>query len=558
MNENEMNENEINEFEALSAAFCENSLDRAGTLRLARLLRDNPGLESGLRSQLNVDSILTQSARNDSAKFLSGLKRKMVTTPRVGISGVLPRPTAFHLVLPWSVAAVFLISTFLLWNQLIQKFETNSPAPVATVVETPLAVAGDPAPVVASVPPVSMAVEPAESRFCRVVNEGSVLLASGERIAEPLLAAGEYSVGNTPAGLQFSSGIQVAIRGPAKFRLINGLNLELMQGSIRVVVPQDERGFTVHVPGGSLEDLGTEFGVAVSTETGEAELLVFEGRVNVRDQMQTKIGSVHEGNSVVLTADGVSYGVVANPAQFLAPSEVRYLSWSMDSLNLQADSDLLAYYPWRDSGATENAKNMAMRYFSGTPEIKGTRTVSGRWDNKSAMLFDNDGDYMQIEIGEKLPQLTVAAWINVDRLDHTINAIFDSNGWNKGGVHLQITRLGQVWVGVHGELPEQRVLSAQIRPGRWHHVIATVDCVKHERRVYIDGKLSSSAAIPENIQFVQPGSCRLGNWLADETNTVTSDRGLSGRIDEFAVWKRVLDGDEVKQLWRSGTPYLAN
>ena len=556
-----MNDNEMNEFEELASAFLENSLDRAGAVRLAKMLRDKPELDSELRLQLLTDSLMTQSSRDDSTKFLSSLERKMESIPRVGISEPLVQPestSTFYRVLPWSLTAVFLVSTFLLWGQLVKSFERTVPAQVATVVEKPISNGSEAIEKTDPTPPVSRAVEPVESRFCRVVNEGSVQLVSGEPIIDPLLSAGVFVVGDSAAGLQFSSGTQVAIRGPAKFKLIDGLNIGLDYGSIRVVVPQDERGFTVKVPGGSLEDLGTEFGVSVSSETGEAELLVFEGRVNVRDVAGKKIDAVKEGNAIALTSNGRSYEVSANPSQFLAPSEVRFLSWSMDSLDLVADPDLIVYFPWRDVGRSETAKNMAMRYISGTPEIKGTRTVTGRWDSKSAMMFDSEGEYMQVELDDELPQLSVAAWININRLDHSINAIFDSNGWKPGGIHFQITRLGQVWMGVHGEIPDDRVLSSQIGPGRWHHVIATVDCVKHERRVYIDGKLSSSATIPETIEFVRPGSCRLGNWLPDETDTVNVDRGLSGRIDEFGVWKRVLDGDEVKQLWQSGNPYLAN
>ena len=81
--------------------------------------------------------------------------------------------------------------------------------------------------------------------------------------------------------VRLANGAEMVIEGPARFNIINDLNVHLPLGRVAVrCTTKQTHGFTVRVPGGHVVDLGTEFGVEVNEE-GEARLHVFEGEVQV-------------------------------------------------------------------------------------------------------------------------------------------------------------------------------------------------------------------------------------------------------------------------------------
>jgi hypothetical protein len=55
---------------------------------------------------------------------------------------------------------------------------------------------------------------------------------------------------------------------------------------------------------------------------------------------------------------------------------------------------------------------------------------------------------------------------------------------------------------------------------------------------------------------LQPGQCRLGNWLGDGHFREDSSRALCGLVDELAIWDRALSAAEVAALTESGRPSL--
>ena len=81
--------------------------------------------------------------------------------------------------------------------------------------------------------------------------------------------------------LEFSSGAQVILEGPAEFT-INGENSSnLALGRLAAAVPKGAEGFTVETPNMDVIDLGTEFGVVVE-EDGNIDVHVFKGLVQTK------------------------------------------------------------------------------------------------------------------------------------------------------------------------------------------------------------------------------------------------------------------------------------
>jgi hypothetical protein len=68
------------------------------------------------------------------------------------------------------------------------------------------------------------------------------------------------------ARLQFDSGAEVILEGPAEFQLITDEQLWLTQGQLSVFVPPSAAGFRVDTPAMSVIDLGTEFSVKIAPD----------------------------------------------------------------------------------------------------------------------------------------------------------------------------------------------------------------------------------------------------------------------------------------------------
>ena len=70
-------------------------------------------------------------------------------------------------------------------------------------------------------------------------------------------------------------------------------------------------------------------------------------------------------------------------------------------------------------------------------------------------------------------------------------------------------------------------------------------------RVYVNGILALERHW-QSEQVLRPG-CRLGNWLS-VANVGPKHRALRGRVDELAIWNRVLSLEEIKNLVDLGRP----
>ena len=179
--------------------------------------------------------------------------------------------------------------------------------------------------------------------------------------------------------------------------------------------------------------------------------------------------------------------------------------------------------------------------------------VSGRWPGKDALLFDRLSDFAELEIPGEFAELTVAVWVSIDRLDHTFNAIFDSNGWESGDFHQQVQRSGFPYVdirdgAVHGS---GKGFGSAIPIGQWSHLAAVLSLRAQTARVYVNGSLSYERPLQKDATL-RPGLCRIGNWLP--RGDYEPVRALSGRMDELAIWNRALSQKELETQVERGRP----
>ncbi len=533
-------------FDAALARYLDGEPEPEDITRLAEALRGDASLRAEMSRLLEVDDLIRQSqgigaddrsfvdalalqleSEDHGLDFVRGIERRIGT-------GRARRPGSK--LIPWAIAASACAVAAL-------ALATRDRRPQATV---------------ALVPPAASSKSTIEPPVVALlVNEVNATFAPGAGPKDVGFGPGVYRLDAGTVHLRFSNGADVVCRSPARFTILDAMHMSLEQGVLRAVVPDSAHGFTVKAPSVDYEDLGTEFGVSVRSDRLESELHVFTGRVDLKSPRGDRISSVVSGNAVRV-ADGKSRSAGwADSTLFPDPSTLDFERWVRWQSGFRLDSALVCYYPFlEDPGDDRLLRDHATGPRRANGRIKGARWVSGRWPGKKALLFDNDADTVELTIPGTLNDFTIAAWINVDRLDYPLNAILNSDGWDPGDLHWQVERSGDLHLGAHSltrstswKRSDPRV---PVPLGQWAHVALVVMRGMSSGRMYVNGELAAETRLNSPKNPVKPGACSLGNYVPFAGETNSPRRGLRGRMDEFAVWGRSLGPDEIRGLAERG------
>ena len=397
---------------------------------------------------------------------------------------------------------------------------------------------------------------PAPAPFtARLVNEAGAVFADHRSPGDPGFSPGTYELKEGMVHLRFASGADLVFEAPARFELVDAMRARVHWGQVRSIVPPTAKGFTIATEGVDFEDIGTEFGLRVERGTGASSMHVFEGQVNVRKEGSGALLESVEGGASVAYRHGVSEPPGAlRPGEFIAPGSIGFQRWKSQGGESLSDPGLIAYFPFvRDAGEPGVLRNISSEGGIASGTIHGARWVSGRWPGKDALLFDQLSDFAEIELPGEFAELTIAMWVSIDRLDHTFNALFNSNGWEKGGVHLQVQRSGFPYVDIRDGVVHGggKGLGTAVPLGQWSHIAGVLSPETQTARVYVNGSLTYERPLHGNATL-RPGRCRIGNWL--QTAGYELERGLNGRIDELMIWKRALSSGELEVQVKRGRP----
>lgn len=368
---------------------------------------------------------------------------------------------------------------------------------------------------------------------------------------------GEYELLKGIVHLRFAQGADMVLASPARLEVTDAQHTRLAFGKVRVTAPPTAKGFTITTKAADYVDLGTEFALSVDPGSGASDLYVFDGQVNVADRRSGKVLSqVTQGGSS-RHVDGV--GAAAPQLKendFPTPGTIGFERWQQYAEKMRQDRSLLAFYPFRKAADESVLANGISEDAMAAGRIAGARWTTGRWPGKDALLFDRDSDYVQIDIPGEHQELTLAAWLKVDRLDFELNAILNSDGYDRGDIHFQLTRQGYPRGGVViAGLYQEKVQGNPVPVGRWCHVASVLSTKTRSQQIYVDGVLARQRQWPDD-EILRPGSCRLGNWIPDPRAGGIANRAFRGRVDELAIWSRALSSEQVKQLVEDGRPGL--
>ncbi|RYD23338.1 MAG: hypothetical protein EOP88_04510 [Verrucomicrobiaceae bacterium] len=380
------------------------------------------------------------------------------------------------------------------------------------------------------------------------------------------LPKGLLSIRKGTLRLDFYSGARVILEGPARLELLSPDLARLDEGKLTAKVPPPAQGFTVLNGDLRVVDRGTQFGMSVSG-TDDCSVHVFDGEVelqgNVPASTATKLFegdavSIREGKSTAITADRGSFVDPAGMFEAAAKeAEAQLETWRMKSQSLRNEPGLIAYFDFEDWDTTSmtvpNRAAGADEDTNGT--MIGCEKLSGRWNGTTAPGFAKTSDRMRFRMNGSSDSVTLMAWVRVDSLPLDHNALLSMAPGEVGEVHWKLDQSGRLLTGLRA-VPEfdwdswERLESPQVVTpndfGRWMHLATVIDGEKKEMRHYVNGQEVARGPIRRPVP-VRLGMTNLGNF-----DSITTDfkpvRNFNGRIDEFAIFTRVLTPAEIDSM----------
>jgi hypothetical protein len=409
----------------------------------------------------------------------------------------------------------------------------------------------------------------------------------------------KYALASGLMEITYDTGAKVILQGPVTYevdanggflsigKLTGKLERKVVTGQWPVASESNSKSlipnlFAIRTPTATVTDLGTEFGVEVD-KNGTTRSHVFRGSVRLEsigsDGTKAVSHIMHANESAAVERNNAKscltvQPIVLDPTVFVRSAQLvkladeqkltPFLRWQAYSNAIRRDPSLLAYYDFQqkpgEPGVLRNVAANGDKSLDGVA-LQATWTT-GRMPGKHALLFQNENDYVQLNLPQTVDDLTLAAWVNVVSLRQDtslLNGLLMSENWNRSGqIHWQLDfegcmRLSQF--GVQNQdgarLWKSSRVFDQARLRHWNHVAVVFD---HASRVrfYINGQLTNEAMDGDRSRIpVCIGSARIGGWNEES-------RTFNGRVDELAIFGRGLGAGEIKKMFEAGKPAKAH
>ncbi|PQO25304.1 hypothetical protein C5Y96_25725 [Blastopirellula marina] len=391
------------------------------------------------------------------------------------------------------------------------------------------------------------------------------------------LTSGKFQLSKGLAQIEFFCGATIVLEGPADLQLESSTQALVRQGKIRAIVPPAARGFSLDTDKMKVVDLGTEFGLVVSSDSVDVQ--VFDGEVELHPQSQT-VRRITTGQGVRLGQTGDLTDASMPAEAFVGIGELeslserqdqaRYDQWKTWSEAIRSDPRLVTYYSFDQLDDWQ--RRLACELEPANPDLDGAiigaKVVGGRWPQKSSLEFKQPADRVRVNIPGEFHSLTFACWARIDSLDRVYNSLFLTDAYDKGEPHWQILDTGQLYFSVR---PVERAAKdgpkdfKALSPsfwnplfqGKWIHLAVTCDWETRTIIHYLNGHELSRHEVPAEQMpaLAQIGTASIGNWeLPTLPDAEFAVRNLNGRIDEFLIFSSALTPDDIQDIYDHGKP----
>lgn len=213
------------------------------------------------------------------------------------------------------------------------------------------------------------------------------------------------------------------------------------------------------------------------------------------------------------------------------------LGWS------QPQSGLVAYYSFENCNAKDVSLNNSDGIVFGDPECDCG--VSG-----NSLYFDGVDDYAaltgNIETYFRASRFTLSFYFRVDDLIGTHDILSKRSGCDfNHAFSIRYTPASHTLVVDLAESADNRTTFIQkVDPSLcWIHVVVLKDRYFH--RVYVNSELVASQEVPDFLDLTTSSPIHIGNSPC----IGTTDRRFKGFIDEMRVYNRILDNEEIRDLY---------
>jgi len=389
-----------------------------------------------------------------------------------------------------------------------------------------------------------------------------------------VLTAGSLKLTRGLIELEFYRGARVVIEGPAEFELVSDMEARCLSGKIRVEVTPPAHGFKVLSPNLHVIDVGTSFGLEVRSD-GQADIHVFQGEIKMASPSTPETQQpLTEGQSAQVSQSGEIRSVQLASTDFVSLEEIeqqygiemeqRYRAWQAHASRLKQDPSLLIYYDFESQRATP--RTLANHAINAPTESHGTvigcQWTEGRWPGKGALDFKQFGDRVRFTMPGRFASLTCLAWVRVDGLSHSLNALLMSGKARAGEPQWQLRQTGSMlfgkrildgWGSDHIEGHESTPVLTPEQMGLWMHLGVAYDLTSRTVRYYLNGQEVSHEAINSTL-LVSLDAMEIGNWTPQVGQPIEPTRNFNGRLDEFAVFGRSLSAEEIHGIYELGRP----
>ncbi len=201
-----------------------------------------------------------------------------------------------------------------------------------------------------------------------------------------------------------------------------------------------------------------------------------------------------------------------------------------------------------------DASDLAGMNNNGT--VIGATLTSDRFGNaNSAYSFNGTSDYINGTVTPDLltNEYTYSAWVKFNALPPVASHLsFISIGGDVMDQTIAYRNLPGITGFTAGSYDDQGGPSgaqSTIVPviGDWYHIASTRD--NNSIKLYINGILTASSTTGANAGYNPVSTFHIG--ARSDTYTYISDYGINGIIDDIRIYNRVLDANEINQIYSS-------
>ena len=368
--------------------------------------------------------------------------------------------------------------------------------------------------------------------------------------------------------LEYHHGTKLVIEGPAKFELLDEMQVHLHHGKVVANVTEQGYGFKIHSPEVEVIDLGTKFGVEVDP-SGKTEVHVLEGEVKAKGVWEDEYKKlVHHQASSWDKLLKQQHDLEMESSKFLEAlparaqdEETKYLYYSFDEKQgalVYADGEGYDIEEARGHILNDNSKDDFSKN-----RIKG---VLGEALNLQASKSWIDTKFSGISGGE--PR-TVAFWVKSNPGERLSYAILGWGNLSEVGAVWQISLnpnekdglLGRIRLGLQGG---KMIGNKDLRDGLWHHIAIVMypgradDPANLKKHVlfYVDGEIEmttrkSFAYVDTKIDAKKSVPLRVG-----KTARKGAEEYFNGMLDELFIVNRSLSQEEILKLMNHDRTFL--